>query len=433
MRPAIGPLMQTAGGSMAIQAPKGTKDVTPKESHKWQYIEALARELCGAYGFKEVRTPVIEHTELFLRGVGDTTDIVQKEMYTFDDRGGRSITLKPEGTAGAARMFLENGLFNDAQPTKMYYLNCPVFRYDKPQAGRLREHHQFGIEVYGAPRASADAECIRLAMALLSKVGVQNLSVRINSIGCPKCRPAYNDALREYLGGRYESLCEVCKSRFEKNPLRILDCKEEKCKAISAGAPTILDSLCGDCRDHFAELQGCLRAVGVDFTVDPFIVRGLDYYTKTVFEIIAQCEGYTGTVCGGGRYDGLMEELGGPGMPGVGFGMGMERLLLVAELSGAQIPGPKQTDVYIASLGEAARAAGFELADRLRAQGIAAEFDHVGRSFKAQFKFADKLGARYVAILGEDELAQGSAKLKDMATGEERLLPLSELASVLKS
>lgn len=416
-----------------MQAPKGTKDVTPKESYKWQYIEALARELCEYYGFREVRTPVIEHTELFLRGVGDTTDIVQKEMYTFDDRGGRSITLKPEGTAGAARMFLENGLFNDAQPTKMYYLNCPVFRYDKPQAGRLREHHQFGVEVYGAPRASADAECIRLAMALLTRVGVQNLAVHINSIGCPKCRPAYNDALREYLRGRYGELCEVCKSRFEKNPLRILDCKEEKCKAVCAGAPTILDCLCEECEAHFAELQGCLTSVGVAYTVDPFIVRGLDYYTKTVFEIIAKCEGYAGTVCGGGRYDGLMAELGGPSLPGVGFGMGMERLLLVAELSGAQIPAPRRTDVYIAALGEAARAAGFALADELRGQGVIAEFDHVGRSFKAQFKYADKLGACYVAILGEDELAKGCAKLKDMATGEERMLPLPALASAIKN
>ncbi len=416
-----------------MQAPKGTKDVTPKESYKWQYIEALAREICEHYGFREVRTPVIEHTELFLRGVGDTTDIVQKEMYTFDDRGGRSITLKPEGTAGAARMFLENGLFNDAQPTKMYYLNCPVFRYDKPQAGRLREHHQFGVEVYGAPRASADAECIRLAMALLARVGVKNLAVHINSIGCPQCRPAYNDALREYLRGRYGELCEVCKSRFEKNPLRILDCKEETCKAVCAGAPTILDCLCEACEAHFAELQGCLTGVGVEYTVDPFIVRGLDYYTKTVFEIVATCEGYAGTVCGGGRYDGLMAELGGPGLPGVGFGMGMERLLLVAELSGAKIPAPRRADVYIAALGEAARAAGFALADALRGQGVIAEFDHVGRSFKAQFKYADKLGARYVAILGEDELAKGCAKLKDMATGEEQILSLPALASALKN
>lgn len=418
---------------MAIQAPKGTKDVTPQESYKWQYIETLAREICDAYGYREVRTPVIEHTELFLRGVGDTTDIVQKEMYTFDDKGGRSITLKPEGTAGAARMFLENGLFNEAQPTKMYYLYCPVFRYDKPQAGRYREHHQFGIEVYGAPRASADAECIRLAMTMLSRVGVKGLSVHINSIGCPNCRPKYNEALKEYLRGNYDGLCETCKSRFEKNPLRILDCKEERCNAICQGAPTILDCLCDACQDHFDELQGCLKSVGVDFEVDPYIVRGLDYYTKTVFEIIARSESYTGTVCGGGRYDGLIQQLGGPQLPGVGFGMGMERLLLIAELSGAAIPLPRQVDVYVAALGEAARSAGFALADKLRQAGLKAEYDHVGRSFKAQFKYANKLDCRFVAILGEDELASNSAKLKNMQTGEEQMVALDALADTIKS
>lgn len=416
---------------MAMQAPKGTKDVTPNESYKWQYIEAQARAVCAAYGYREARTPVIEHTELFLRGVGDTTDIVQKEMYTFDDKGGRSITLKPEGTAGAARMFLEHGLFNGAQPTKMYYLYCPVFRYDKPQAGRLREHHQFGVEVYGAPRASADAECIRLALALLQRVGVKGLSVHVNSIGCPNCRPGYNAALRDYLRGRYDALCEPCKSRFEKNPLRILDCKEERCRAVCAGAPTILDCLCEDCKSHFAELQGCLKSVGAAFEVDPYIVRGLDYYTKTVFEIIADGEGYSGTVCGGGRYDGLLEQLGGPKLPGVGFGMGMERLLLIAELSKANIPAPPPVDVYVAAQGESARQAGFALADTLRAQGLQAEFDHVGRSFKAQFKHADKLGARYVAVLGEDELREGRVKLKDMASGEERLLPCADLAKAV--
>ena len=417
---------------MAIQAPKGTRDVTPQESYKWQYIEGMARDICAAYGYREVRTPVIEHTELFLRGVGDTTDIVQKEMYTFDDKGGRSITLKPEGTAGVARMFLENGLFNEAQPIKMYYLYCPVFRYDKPQAGRLREHHQFGVEVYGAPRASADAECISLAMTMLRTLQVKGLSVHINSIGCPNCRPNYNKALKEYLRKSYDGLCETCKSRFEKNPLRILDCKEERCQAICAGAPTILECLCEDCRDHFEELKSCLAGVGVDYRVDPHIVRGLDYYTKTVFEIIADSEGYRGTVCGGGRYDGLIEQLGGPKLCGVGFGMGMERLLLIAEQSRAAMPVPPPADVYIAALGEAARAAGFALAEQLRRQGIRAEFDHVGRSFKAQFKYADKLGARYVAILGEDELAQGCVKLKHMATGQEEMLKQEALAGKIK-
>ncbi len=417
---------------MAIQAPKGTKDVTPAESYKWQYIEKLAREICDDFGYSETRTPVIEHTELFLRGVGDTTDIVQKEMYTFDDKGGRSITLKPEGTAGAARMFLENSLFNEPQPTKMYYLYCPVFRYDKPQAGRLREHHQFGVEVYGAPLASADAECIQLALTLLNRAGVKGLSVNINSIGCPSCRPKYNDRLKEYLGSNFDGLCATCKSRFEKNPLRILDCKEEKCKTICKGAPTILDCLCDTCAAHFEELKACLAGIDVEYQVDPFIVRGLDYYTKTVFEIIAQSESYSGTVCGGGRYDGLLEQLGGPEMPGIGFGMGMERLLLIAELSGAHFPLPRQTEVYIATMGEEARKVGFTLVNNLRVKGVKAEFDHVGRSFKAQFKYANKLGARFVAVLGDDELDRGAVKLKDMNTSEEEYVNIPALAKTIK-
>lgn len=416
---------------MQYQAPKGTKDVTPKESYKWQYIEGLIRGICEKYGFSEARTPVIEHTELFLRGVGDTTDVVQKEMYTFTDKGERSITLKPEGTAGAARMFIENGLFNDAQPTKMYYLYCPVFRYDKPQAGRLREHHQFGVEVYGAPRASVDAECIALAMELFRTVGVTGLSVNINSIGCPECRPKYNDILKAYLNENYAGLCETCKGRLEKNPLRILDCKEEGCKRIAAGAPHITDYLCSDCADHFEELKGCLAALNIAYAVDPFIVRGLDYYTKTVFEIIASGE-YEGTVCGGGRYDGLIRELGGPDMCGIGFGLGMERLLLVAEQSGCRIPEPKRTEVYVAALGEEARSEGFKLVSVLRQAGVKAEFDHVGRSFKAQFKFANKLEARLVAILGEDELNMGKVRLKDMDTGEETLADMTELAGTVK-
>ncbi|MEG1547163.1 MAG: histidine--tRNA ligase [Clostridia bacterium] len=416
---------------MQYQAPKGTKDVTPKESYKWQYIEDIIREICDKYGFSETRTPVIEHTELFLRSVGDTTDVVQKEMYTFLDKGDRSITLKPEGTAGVARMFMEHGLFNDAQPTKMYYLYCPVFRYDKPQAGRLREHHQFGVEVYGAPRASVDAECIALALELFERVGIHGLCVNINSIGCPQCRPIYNAALADYLRANYDGLCETCKSRFEKNPLRILDCKEQRCKDICAGAPMITDYLCEDCSAHFDELKGCLNSLDISYKVDPFIVRGLDYYTKTVFEIIANSNGYSGTVCGGGRYDCLMEQLGGPKLPGVGFGLGMERLLLTAELCGAFIPQQRQVEVYVAAA-DAARVAGFVLAAQLRKAGIKTEFDHVGRSFKAQFKYADKLNARIVAILGEDELRDDRVKLKNMQNGEEKSVELLSAAQSIK-
>lgn len=419
---------------MQYQAPKGMKDVTPKESYKWQHVEALAREVCAAYGFMETRTPVLEYTELFLRGVGDTTDIVQKEMYTFTDKGERSVTLKPEGTAGAVRMFLENKLFGDAQPTKMYYLTCPVFRYDKPQAGRLREHHQFGVEIFGAPRASADAEVISLACSLLHKLGVGKLSVNINSIGCKDCRKVYNDALKAYLRENYDGLCETCKTRFEKNPIRILDCKEDGCRTIVHGAPKTLDYLDADCAAHFEELKACLTALEIDYHVDPMIVRGLDYYTKTVFEIISTEGAYKGTLCGGGRYDNLIGELGGPEMAAVGFGMGMERLLLAAE-SFSPIPAPELLAVYVAAVGDAARAAGLGLAAALRRSGISAEFDHVGRSFKAQFKYADKLGARFVAVLGEDELARGVVKLKSMAGGTEReiaLLDVRTLAEVVR-
>ncbi len=404
---------------MALQAPKGTRDVTPQESYKWQYVEGLVREICERHGFSEARTPVFEHTELFLRGVGDTTDIVQKEMYTFEDKGGRSITLKPEGTAGIVRMFVEHNLSNEAQPTKMYYLNCPVFRYEKPQAGRLREHHQFGIEMFGAPKASADAECIGVALELFRRVGVKDLTVHINSIGCPKCRPQYHAALKEYLHGRENELCKTCKERLEKNPLRVLDCKEPECKRITAEAPVILDYLCDDCNSHMAELKACLDVMGVQYSVDPYIVRGLDYYTRTVFEIISTHIGSQGTVCGGGRYDGLVEEIGGPSLPAVGFGLGLERLLLVAENQGVVIPEPRPCDVYIAAMGDAARLKGFALAFTLRSLGLRVECDHVGRSFKAQFKYADKLGTRYVAVLGENELESGIIKLKQMATGTE--------------
>lgn len=414
---------------MQIQAPKGMKDVTPKESYKWQYIEKLMRSACAEFGYRETRTPVLEHTELFARGVGDTTDIVQKEMYTFTDKGDRSVTLKPEGTAGAVRMFLENKLFADAQPTKMFYLYCPVFRYEKPQAGRLREHHQFGVEVFGAPRASADAEVISLAISILNELGIKSVKAKINSIGCPECRPKYNAALKEYLKANYDELCETCKTRYEKNPLRILDCKEKRCGEIAAAAPKVLDYLCPECRAHFEELKASLNALGIEYEIDPMIVRGLDYYTKTVFELVSTEGAYTGTVCGGGRYDGLIEQLGGPKMNAVGFGMGMERLLLIAELSGAQIPQPRNVEVYVAAMGEEARKVGFTLTAKLRGSGIKTEFDHVGKSFKAQFKYANKIDARFVAILGDEELERGEVKLKDMETGDEGYVPIAALGN----
>ncbi len=403
----------------AYKAPKGTKDVLPEQSYQWQFLEARIRDIVKKYGFLEARTPVIEHTELFLRGVGETTDIVQKEMYTFLDKGERSITLKPEGTAGIVRMFVENNLFGDTQPTKMYYLYNPVFRYERPQAGRLREHHQFGVEFFGASKPSADAECISIAAELLSSLGLSGLTVRLNSIGCPKCRPHYHEALKDYLRGHYDELCETCKVRFETNPLRVLDCKVPSCQKIAIDAPVIGDYLCDECRDHQAGLLKLLDGMGLQYVIDPRLVRGLDYYTKTVFEITSESIGSQSAVCGGGRYDGLVEEIGGPHTPGVGFGLGMERLLLVMENTGMQIEKPVRYDLYIASMGEEAEEKAFLLAQGLRKAGAKVEIDHIGRSVKAQMKYADKIGARYVMVLGGDELAKGEAKLKRMSDGEE--------------
>jgi histidyl-tRNA synthetase len=415
------------GNAMLTSAPKGTKDVLPGESRKWQYIEAAMRDVCATFGYCEIRTPAFEHTELFLRGVGSTTDIVQKEMYTFEDKGGRSVTLKPEGTAGVARAFIEHGLFNQPLPAKMYYLYSPVFRYENPQAGRLREHHQFGVEAFGASAAAADAEIISLALTLLGRLGLKNLEVNVNSIGCPDCRPAYNARLREYLAGQKEKLCELCRDRLERNPLRVLDCKEEGCRRITAGAPHMLDNLCPECAAHFGTLKNLLDSMKVVYRVNPSIVRGLDYYTKTVFEIISPDIGAQSTVCGGGRYDGLIEEVGGPKTAAVGFGMGMERLLMALEARGLLPDEEPVKPVYVATMGERAGAEGFRLAMELRGRGIPAECDLVGRSFKAQFKYADKLGCRYVVIAGDDEIASGVWKIRDMASSSEEAVARDEI------
>ncbi len=418
---------------MAYQAPKGTKDVLPQESYQWQYVETMIREIVAKYGFLEARTPVIEHTELFLRGVGNTTDIVQKEMYTFQDKGDRSITLKPEGTAGIARMFVENSLFVDAQPTKIYYLNNPVLRYEKPQAGRLREHHQFGIEFLGAPNPSADAECITVALELLNRIGCTDLTVKLNSIGCPQCRPLYQNALREYLHSHMGEMCETCKTRFEQNPLRILDCKEKRCHEIALGAPSVMDYICEDCAEHMQQLRAYLDALNINYQMDPMLVRGLDYYTKTVFEIVSDKIGAQGTVCGGGRYDGLISELGGPDMPAVGFGLGMERLLLLIKECGIEIPKPVRYDLYLAAIGDRAKVATFVLASSLRKLGCRVEIDHMARSVKAQMKYANKVGATCTMVLGDDEIAGNRAKLHNMNDGtdvEIALVP-SDIANVL--
>lgn len=413
---------------MLTQAPKGTRDMLPGEAYEWQWIESKMRILAAKWGYREVRTPVFEHTELFLRGVGGTTDIVQKEMYTFRDKGDRSITLKPEGTAGAVRAFIENHLFQDALPCKMYYLNAPIFRYENPQSGRLREHHQFGMECFGGKEPTVEAELINALMTLLRELGLKNLSVHINSIGCPECRPKYHQALRDYLGDRIGEMCETCRERFEKNPLRILDCKEEKCKVIVQDAPSILDCLCDECKDHFERLQSLLTAMEIPFSVDPHIVRGLDYYTKTVFEVIMQSGREGLALCGGGRYDGLVEQLGGPVTPAAGFGIGSERILMELRNQKLLPEAPSVTDLYVANLGSEMAAPAFTFTQTLRARGLKADCDLCGRSLKAQFKFADKIQAKYVCILGGEEYERGTVKLRNMATREETEISLSAAA-----
>ena len=423
---------------LLTQAPRGTRDVLPDESYLWQLIEKTQREVCALHGIREVRTPVFEHTELFQRSVGDTTDVVQKEMYTFKDRGDRSITLKPEGTAGTVRAFIESSLYAQPLPQKMCYINCPVFRYEAPQSGRLREHHQFGIEIFGAPDASCDAELIALALDVIGRMGVKNLMLRINSIGCPECRETYKKRLIEFLNERKGDLCKDCLNRLERNPLRVLDCKEEGCKRATVGAPSILDNLCDECKTHFENLKRYLDAMGIAYEVDSRIVRGLDYYTKTVFEIITKVPGENGkpdselTVCGGGRYDGLVEQVGGPKCAGIGFGMGTERLIMVMKQQGVQPEPPRLYDAFIVTMGDDARVEGIKLARELRANGVKCDIDHAARSMKAQFKYANKLGAPVVAVIAGDELAQGVVKIKDMAKSEEHTIARVDVAAEIK-
>ncbi len=409
-----------------INIPKGTKDVLPQESYKWHYIENKVRGVALDFNIKEIRTPTFECTELFLRGVGDTTDIVNKEMYTFTDKGNRSMTLKPEGTAGVARAFIENSLYANTQPTKMYYIT-PVFRYERPQAGRLREHHQFGIEYYGSESYMADVEVMLVAKTIFDRLGIKELELNINSIGCPECRKKYNEALKDYLRVNYDDLCETCKERFEKNPLRILDCKEEKCKAITAKAPVILDYLCDDCKAHHENVLKQLDKLKIPYVVNPHIVRGLDYYTRTVFEFVSTSIGAQGTVCGGGRYNNLVEQVGGKPCPAVGFGMGLERLILTLESLGLSVGEEEVPSLYIATMSEKAKEDIMPFALNLRAHGISTEIDLMDRSFKGQLKFANKIGAKYMLVIGDDELTSNEAKIKDMATGEETPVKLDEI------
>lgn len=410
---------------MLIKAIKGTQDVLPANVYANQFIEAAMLETARCFGFKEIRTPVFEYTELFSRSVGDTTDVVQKEMYTFDDKGGRSITLRPEGTAGAVRAFLEHSLFNEPLPQKVCYVTS-CYRYEKPQAGRLREFHQFGVECFGPSAPAADAEVISLANEIFDFIGIKNLRLEINSIGCPVCRPAYYQKLREYFEGHKEELCDTCKGRLDRNPMRILDCKSPICSRIAADAPVMAHNLCGECADHFEELKGRLDSMGIKYEVNLRIVRGLDYYTRTVFEFISKDIGAQGTVCGGGRYDGLVEQMGGPQMPALGFAMGLERILLLIEAQKIQLPAEKACELFIVSHGKNAADLAGVLANELRAAGLAVSFDLMGRSVKAQMKYADKLAALYTVVIGDDELEKGEAMLRNMQSGNTAPISLND-------
>lgn len=404
---------------MAIKAPKGTKDTMPRDSYKVQYIEKEFSELCRLYGFREVRTPMFESTELFNRGVGETTDIVQKEMYTFEDLGHRSITLKPEGTSPAVRAFIESHDYAEMQPTKYYY-DTPCFRYERPQAGRLREFHQFGVENFGTPDMMADAEVIALASDFIKKIGIEDVELRINSVGCRECRPVYRKALQDYLRPYYEELSDISKDRFEANPMRIIDSKDITDQRIAKDAPYMLDYLCDDCKAAFEALKTNLDAMAISYVVDPRIVRGLDYYTKTAFEFVTTKIGAQGTVCGGGRYDHLVEEIGGPSIPGVGFGLGKERLLILMEQNDIIVDDPNVPDISVSFIGDKARLYALDLVHKLRACGVSAIIDTLNRNLKGQMKYANKLNARYSVVIGENEIEKGIVTLKNMNSGEQK-------------
>lgn len=415
---------------MLITGPRGTKDILPSASSFWQYVEAKARRVCSLYGYQEIRTPIFEHTELFLRGIGETTDIVQKEMYTFSDRGGRSVTLRPENTASVVRAFLENKLYSEPQPTKLFYIG-PMFRYDRPQAGRLRQFHQFGIEAISSPGPVVDAEVITLAVQFLQSLGLTDLKLYLNSVGCPACRPVYRAKLQAALRDKLPDLCVDCRSRFDRNPMRILDCKEEKCSQHSQGVPEIADCLCEECGEHFSRLKKLLTASGVEYILNPRLVRGLDYYTKTAFEIQYPPLGAQSAVCGGGRYDGLIEECGGTATPGIGFAIGLERVLLALEKQNL-LPKPAGgIDLFIAPMGEEAQLMAFQLLYTLRQSGVSCDMDLMGRSLKAQMKYASKYPARYAAIIGEDEVAQNRIALKNLETGIQELIEIADLQAKL--
>lgn len=417
---------------MKYSCQKGTKDILPEEIYKWQKAERAFAEICEGYGYKEIRIPTFEQTDLFQRSVGDTTDVVQKEMYSFEDKGGRSITLRPEGTAGVVRSFVENGMSSLPSPVRLFY-NITAFRYEKMQKGRYREFHQFGLEAFGAKGPTIDAEIISILVAFFQKMGLQKTKLCINSIGCPTCRAAYNKILKDYFRPHLAEMCEDCQSRFEKNPLRMIDCKEEKCGAIAASAPRLIDYLCDDCKAHFEGLKANLDALEIPYTIDSSIVRGLDYYTRTVFEFKSENVGSQGTICGGGRYDGLVAEIGGQPTPGIGFAMGAERFLLEMEAQGIEIPKDQPVQLYIANLTPETQIETQKLAFALRKEGIGCEIDLMDRSFRAQLKYAGKKEIPFLMVIGGDEIASGKAKLKAMADGTEKEVELTSIADAIRN
>ena len=412
-----------------IQKLKGTRDILPKEVETWQYIEGIAKELFEKYGYKEIRTPVIESLDLFQRGVGETTDVVQKEMYNFEDKGGRKIALRPEGTAGVVRAYIENGLASEPSPIKLWY-KMSMYRYENVQKGRQREFNQIGVELFGSDSYMADVEIIQMCNKFFEKLNIKDIELNINSIGCPKCRESYKEALKEYIRPNLDKYCDTCKTRFEKNPMRILDCKEENCKKLNQNAPRILDYLCQDCKTHFENVKNALNELGITYKVDSNIVRGLDYYTKTVFEFVSKIDGLT--VLGGGRYDGLAEELGGAKTPAIGFATGMERLIDVFKANNMELDLEKNMQVFVAYLGDKANLYSTKYVELLRDNGIYAEKDIMGRSLKAQLKYADKKKAKYVLTIGDNEIESKKAPLKNMETGEILQIDLEDIQEVLQ-
>lgn len=416
---------------MKFNAPRGTNDILPPETLKWQYIEKKTHEIFSNYNYQEIRTPIFEYTELFQRGIGEVTDIVEKEMYTFEDKGGRSITLRPEGTASVIRSFLENKIYGQAQPTKYYYIG-PMFRYERPQSGRFRQFHQLGVEAIASNDPALDAEIISLGMRLLQDFGLNDLELHLNSVGCGECRPTYVDKLKGFLNKNKEQLCDNCKSRIDRNPLRVLDCKNENCQTVIKDAPKITDNLCDNCDDHFNEVQEYLDILDLDYIINPLLVRGLDYYTNTAFEIKDNALGAQDTVFGGGRYNGLAEEIGNRDLPGIGFALGIERLLLSLEAKDIQLPVESGVDLYITVIGDKAKKESFKLLDKLRNQGFRTEIDYLGRSVGSQMKSADRMNAEYTIIIGEDELNNNSATIRNMKSGDEKEIQLSNLLEEMK-